>query len=195
MDVDNYSDLPLFPLSTVLFPGMVLPLHIFEDRYKLMINRCLEEERPFGVLLIRRGVEVAFSKELFDILFSGSYTWRDTEIDGGQFDGSELPFVPEHQASLGARAPLFENVSLGVNGTYVGKRHFISDFTNTDGLMDDYINLSAKLTYALEMGSVYLAVNNILNEEYSEYGTSPTVSKAYYPAPKANMILGANYRF
>ena len=58
MDADNYSDMPLFPLNTVLFPGMVLPLHIFEERYKLMIGRCLEEKRPFGVLLIRSGAEV-----------------------------------------------------------------------------------------------------------------------------------------
>lgn len=53
--MDQWADLPLFPLDIVLFPGMVLPLHIFEERYKLMINRCLEEERPFGVLLIREG--------------------------------------------------------------------------------------------------------------------------------------------
>jgi Lon protease-like protein len=58
MDASPWSDLPLFPLNTVLFPDMVLPLHIFEERYKLMINRCLEEERPFGVLLIREGREV-----------------------------------------------------------------------------------------------------------------------------------------
>jgi Lon protease-like protein len=56
--MDKWTGLPLFPLSTVLFPGMVLPLHIFEERYKLMISRCLEEERPFGVLLIREGREV-----------------------------------------------------------------------------------------------------------------------------------------
>jgi Lon protease-like protein len=58
MDVSQWIDLPLFPLNTVLFPGMVLPLHIFEERYKLMINHCLEGERPFGVLLIREGQEV-----------------------------------------------------------------------------------------------------------------------------------------
>lgn len=57
MILDEWANLPLFPLNTVLFPGMVLPLHIFEERYKLMINRCLEEERPFGVLLIRQGRE------------------------------------------------------------------------------------------------------------------------------------------
>ena len=50
-------ELPLFPLNTVLFPGMPLPLHIFEDRYKQMIGECLEGERLFGVVLIRNGSE------------------------------------------------------------------------------------------------------------------------------------------
>jgi Lon protease-like protein len=50
--------LALFPLNTVLFPGMPLPLHIFEERYKLMIGRCIEEKRPFGVVLIQSGPEV-----------------------------------------------------------------------------------------------------------------------------------------
>lgn len=49
--------LPLFPLNTVLFPSMVLPLHIFEERYKLMINNCLAQDKPFGVVLIYSGTE------------------------------------------------------------------------------------------------------------------------------------------
>lgn len=57
MAKDRWIDLPLFPLNTVLFPGMVLPLHIFEERYKLMVRRCLEEEISFGVVLIREGQE------------------------------------------------------------------------------------------------------------------------------------------
>ena len=52
------QELSLFPLHTVLFPGMELPLHIFEERYKLMVRRSLETSAPFGVLLIRRGSEV-----------------------------------------------------------------------------------------------------------------------------------------
>ncbi len=50
-------ELPLFPLNTVLFPGMQLKLHIFEERYKLMIRRCIEHETAFGVILIRSGRE------------------------------------------------------------------------------------------------------------------------------------------
>ena len=42
--------LPLFPLELVLFPGMALPLHIFEPRYKEMIGECLEHDTPFGIV-------------------------------------------------------------------------------------------------------------------------------------------------
>ncbi len=52
------TDVPLFPLNTVLFPGMSLPLNIFEERYKVMIARCLEEQIEFGVVLIREGEQV-----------------------------------------------------------------------------------------------------------------------------------------
>ncbi|MHB8619258.1 MAG: LON peptidase substrate-binding domain-containing protein [Chloroflexota bacterium] len=50
--------LPIFPLSEVLFPGMLLPLHIFEPRYRLMVNHCVRGNLPFGVVLISKGEEV-----------------------------------------------------------------------------------------------------------------------------------------
>ena len=55
---DDLSELPLFPLNLVLFPGARLPLHIFEDRYKAMIGECVRQEAPFGVVLIKEGPEV-----------------------------------------------------------------------------------------------------------------------------------------
>jgi uncharacterized protein len=55
---DTIQKLPLFPLGTVLFPGSTLNLHIFEERYRLMIGRCLAEGSPFGVVLIKEGEEV-----------------------------------------------------------------------------------------------------------------------------------------
>ena len=50
--------LDLFPLNTVLFPGMRLPLHIFEPRYRAMLGRCIETDGVFGVVLIAEGEEV-----------------------------------------------------------------------------------------------------------------------------------------
>ncbi|HEY2704761.1 MAG TPA: LON peptidase substrate-binding domain-containing protein [Candidatus Dormibacteraeota bacterium] len=50
-------EIPLFPLSVVLFPHMPLPLHIFEERYRQMMRDCEAEGTSFGVVAIREGVE------------------------------------------------------------------------------------------------------------------------------------------
>ncbi len=51
-------ELPLFPLHTVLCPGVALPLVVFEERYLAMVAHCLRTDNPFGVVLIREGREV-----------------------------------------------------------------------------------------------------------------------------------------
>ena len=50
--------IPMFPLSLVLFPEQILPLHIFEDRYRTMVEEIIDDDRKFGVVLIERGSEV-----------------------------------------------------------------------------------------------------------------------------------------
>jgi Lon protease-like protein len=57
-------EIPLFPLHTVLCPGIVLPLHIFEDRYRALTRHCLDTGAPFGVVLIRDGREVGANRSL-----------------------------------------------------------------------------------------------------------------------------------
>jgi Lon protease-like protein len=52
-------EIPLFPLNTVLCPGIVIPLHIFEERYRALTRRCLETGQPFGVVLIRPSRQTA----------------------------------------------------------------------------------------------------------------------------------------
>lgn len=51
-------ELPLFPLHAVLCPGIVMPLHIFEDRYRALTRHCIETGSPFGIVMIRQGLEV-----------------------------------------------------------------------------------------------------------------------------------------
>ncbi len=57
--------LPLFPLNTVLFPGCVLDLQIFEARYLDMISRCMKQGEGFGVVCILEGTEVGAAAGLF----------------------------------------------------------------------------------------------------------------------------------
>ena len=57
MSATTTQDLPLFPLKTVLFPGGVLPLRIFETRYLDLVSRCLKTDSGFGVVTIHEGHE------------------------------------------------------------------------------------------------------------------------------------------
>ncbi|MEX2196167.1 MAG: LON peptidase substrate-binding domain-containing protein [Thermoleophilaceae bacterium] len=67
---DVLERFPLFPLGIVCLPTEVLPLHIFEERYKTMIGECLEEERPFGILwLADAGLrEIGCTVEVTEVL-------------------------------------------------------------------------------------------------------------------------------
>jgi Lon protease-like protein len=79
-------ELPLFPLNTVLCPGIALPLHIFEDRYRALVRHCIETTSPFGIVLIREGREVGTGA----ISFTGIGTIAEIRDAGrddeGQFD-------------------------------------------------------------------------------------------------------------
>jgi len=103
--------LPLFPLGTVLFPGLVLPLHVFEERYRCLVRDLLaapEEEQRFGVVAIREGREVGsegvhalhpvgcvarlrrvdpYDDGRFDILSTGDRRFRLDEVD------TSLPYL------------------------------------------------------------------------------------------------------
>jgi Lon protease-like protein len=59
--------LPLFPLKTVLFPGGVLPLRVFETRYVDMVRACMKTDTPFGVVAIRSGTEVGTAAEPYPV--------------------------------------------------------------------------------------------------------------------------------
>jgi uncharacterized protein len=81
--------LPLFPLGTVLYPGLLLPLHIFEDRYRQLVRdlRAGPEPRRFGVIAIREGRETGVDgvSALYEIGCTATVR-RVSERDDGRFD-------------------------------------------------------------------------------------------------------------
>lgn len=74
--------LPLFPLNTVLFPRMTLPLRIFEPRYREMMSYCMERDRTFGVVLIKSGNEVGEPAMPFSVGTTAHIESIDTLSDG-----------------------------------------------------------------------------------------------------------------
>jgi Lon protease-like protein len=82
--------LPLFPLGLVLFPGVVLPLHVFEERYRALVGELLdlpEADRVFGVIAIRQGREVGADgvAALYDVGCTARIR-RVQRYDDGRFD-------------------------------------------------------------------------------------------------------------
>src|SRR6478672_419680 len=76
-------ELPLFPMNTVLCPGIALPVHIFEDRYRALVRHCIDTTSPFGVVMIREGREVGTGA----ISFTGIGTIAEIRDAGRYEDG------------------------------------------------------------------------------------------------------------
>lgn len=115
--------LPLFPLGTVLFPGLVLPLHIFEERYRLLIEELLEQPEPhrFGIVGIELGHEIgnAAAQRLagigctaevhgvnphedgrYDIVTVGSTRFRIKGVDDSHtYLRGEVEFLPDEASA------------------------------------------------------------------------------------------------
>lgn len=110
------SEIPLFPLHAVLFPGGALPLRIFEPRYLDMVCGCMKKGTGFGVCLIREGREIGEAALVYDIgTFARIADWRTrhdgllgitavgerrfrtlrTEVQQNQLVVAEVEFVPD----------------------------------------------------------------------------------------------------
>jgi Lon protease-like protein len=71
--------IPLFPLNVVLFPGMMLPLHIFEKRYQRMTRECIDSGEPFGVVLAKDQTNLA--GDILDDLYRIGTTAHITAVE------------------------------------------------------------------------------------------------------------------
>jgi Lon protease-like protein len=86
-------EIPLFPLpNLVLFPNIVLPLHIFEDRYKQMINMCIDTRDAFGLILLREGAQ----EETERTIHRSGTTARVIEVE--RIDGGRMNIICQGEA-------------------------------------------------------------------------------------------------
>ena len=104
--------LPLFPLRTVLFPGAMLGLKIFEARYLDLVSECLRTQQPFGVVCLRQGAEAGPSKEAPEMESVGTLC-RIDEVD------AEEAGILRLQCSGGQRFRLTGPPSQRANGLWV----------------------------------------------------------------------------
>jgi iron complex outermembrane receptor protein len=176
--------------------GIDLSVNLFwlDTEDEIFFNPSTFANENFDGDTIRRGLELTVSKSFSRAMVYGSYTLRDTEIDGGRYDGNEVPNVPRNQFTIGGEASFLENFQLNIDGTYVGERPYISDFANAVEYQEEYFTLTAKLAYMFEKGMAYVTVNNLFNQEYSEFGGINFLGEpGIQPAPGINFLVGVTF--
>jgi iron complex outermembrane receptor protein len=140
----------------------------------------------------REGAEVSINTGITSWLnLKCNYSYTMAEIKEGIFKGKNVPNVPMHKASAEATVNT-GGVTVSLNGVYIGERPFVSDFSNTFGNQKSYIVLNSKARYQWKSLTAFLDINNLTDNEYSEYGVLGTfpAEKAYYPSPGRNILIG-----
>ena len=129
-DSHEAKRVPMFPLGVVLFPGSVLPLHIFEDRYKRLTQDCVSNQSPFGVVLIERGQDGL--EEMLEIAKSSEHP-RAMEVFGqliGKLTETNKELLNLHKTKkdISAEDSGPKNVS---NNLFVGSTAELQKFLKT----------------------------------------------------------------
>jgi iron complex outermembrane receptor protein len=126
-----------------------------------------------------------------------NYTYTEAKIMGGVYKGNDVPDVPPHKVNFGIGITPLEGFAIDIWANYVGVRRFISDQPNVVPKLGDYITVNAKVSYTWRFITAFVGVNNIFNEEYSEYGVCNPLTGArnYYPSPGVNFSGGLSVKF
>jgi ATP-dependent Lon protease len=136
------SDIPLFPLNVVLMPGSPLPLHIFEERYKQMVNECLESGAEFGMVLADESGtrQVGCTAKIVELV--------------QRFDDGRLVILVE-----GSRRFELKNIFTG-KPYYVGEVEYIEDGPEEDvtSLAEECVALLERVVAAATGGSVGIEI-------------------------------------
>lgn len=133
------NTIPIFPLNLVVFPGSRYPLHIFEERYKILVEKCLREKSGFGIV-------ASFERKISDI---GVYVMIDSVIK--KYDNGESDIVIK-----GVERFLINSTSLHPDGYYLAEVEKYSDLEITyendlfESLRNEFEEIVELANYKLE---------------------------------------------
>ncbi len=148
-------------------------------------NENLDKTRHTGY---ETGITAAVTE---NISVFGNFTYTDVKFKSGPYDGNHIQLVPKYSASFGADYRFFKFFLLAANLNWIGKKYLDNDVQNDFDKMESYTVVNARLSYTYKSLTAYVGVNNIFDEEYSEYGiVGSSGIKNFYPAPERNYYGG-----
>lgn len=140
----------------------------------------------------RRGLILSAEHQLSPQLrIGGTWTYTDSELTAGSFEGNEVPWVARNRFSLFGNYRFSSEWSLYSDLQYTGTRQPAGDDANTAPRLDADLLLNASLRWQRDRWNARLSVNNLLDDAYYAYAGS----SYFYPAPERNLLLSLGYTF
>jgi iron complex outermembrane receptor protein len=125
------------------------------------------------------------------LTLTGSYSYLQSEIDGGTQKGNKTPGVSENKFSLGTKYDLTKKLKSNLLLNYVGSSYAFDDQSNSSDKVDSYTTLDLNLSYKIDDSfDIYGGIKNLTDEEYYEYASSYGF---YYTAPERQYYIGFRY--
>lgn len=148
---------------------------------------------------LHQGLEIGSKAKLFKKLtVFGNYTYTKATFEKDPFKDNDIPAVPRHKANLGLRIhDLVPGLIFSADYNYVGSSYAISDQANAFEKLEKYYTIDARLSYAWKNLKAFVGVNNLTDQEYSEFaiiGGGP-LGLNFYPAPERNWVGGLKVVF
>ncbi len=188
--------------AVLVAKGLVLSLNLFrsETEDEIFFNFTPAVNDNFDGDIIRQGAELGLTWQYEALTLGGTYSRTHIDIEGGQYDGNDFPFVPEDKATATARYRFGFGLAFALEAVYTGERVLISDWGNAYEKAEAYTVVNAKVQYDWRWLTFFADLNNIFNEEYSTfsglgYNSLYTVEPGQFPAPDFNFLVGLGVRF
>lgn len=173
------------------------PETFFNENYDDI--RRIGVELGANLNLLELFAPISFSDSLDKLEFFANYTFQNAEFVDGQFDGNDVPWVPEHQANVGVSSRFFDHYRLSLVGRFIGPRFPINDLYNATSKANSIIVTDLKFSYERDNFELFAAVNNLFDRRYNTYeavngGMSPSV-RDVFPAAEKNFLAGVKVKF
>ncbi|MCH2175103.1 MAG: TonB-dependent receptor [Lentisphaeria bacterium] len=150
----------------------------------------------------RYGIELAVDYQITEKLKTfANFTYVETKLDGGEFDGNEIPGAPKYSGSFGLNWQIVDALSWDIRGYWVNDQYPISDWENdapSSKYDDSWVVVDTKLTWSItDSLSVFGGINNLFDEDYAETTVYSKSSNrvVMYPNNAQEFFAGVNWSY
>jgi iron complex outermembrane receptor protein len=142
-----------------------------------------------------RGAELSGDLNMTDAFtLGGAWSYTKATIESGEYEGQSIPLVPENKVSLSG-AYTYKIARFAVGATWVDERFLDNDLDNQAEPLADYTTVDMKVTLTDKNAELFFGVDNVLDEEYEEYGVVGFTASEFYPAPGRRYYAGLKMTF